>query len=108
MWKDYHTKYVQSIKIINGGTGYTKAPTVTFVGGVKEEVGPYSLLGRSNAGSTSGNYGYYYPLYTIQSNANVADKQNGGSGTSHGHTFDEYPGRTFYMPNSMMNHGELN
>jgi hypothetical protein len=106
MWKDYHTKYVQSIKIINGGTGYTKAPTVTFVGGVKEEVGPYSLLGRSNAGSTSGNYGYYYPLYTIQSNANVADKQNGGSGTSHGHTFDEYPGRTFYMPNSMMNHGE--
>ena len=104
-WKQYHTKYIKSITITKSGSGYQTTPTVSFIGGVEEETGPYTLLGRSNSGTTSGTYGYFYPLYTQQVNANIADQQNGGAGSSHSHTFEEYPNRTFYMPDSMMNHG---
>ena len=104
-WKQYHTKYIKSITITKSGSGYQTTPTVSFIGGVEEETGPYTLLGRSNSGTTSGTYGYFYPLYTQQVNANIADQQNGGTGSSHSHTFEEYPNRTFYMPDSMMNHG---
>ena len=104
MWKDYHKKHVKSLTLTNAGSGYTKVPTISFVGGTVEDTGPFTLLGRSTSGSTNGQYGYYYPVYTLQSNANVWDKQNGGAGKSHSHTFEEYPNRTFYMPNSSMNH----
>ena len=106
MWKDHYTKHVKSLTITNAGSGYTKVPTISFVGGTVEDTGPFTVLGRSSSGASSGDYGYFYPVYTIQSNANTFDKQNGGQGKSHSHTFDEYPTRTFYMPNSMMNHAE--
>ena len=85
-WKQYHTKYIKSITITKSGSGYQTTPTVSFIGGVEEETGPYTLLGRSNSGTTSGTYGYFYPLYTQQVNANIADQQNGGAGSSHSHT----------------------
>ena len=106
MWKDHYTKHVKSLTITNAGSGYTKVPTISLVGGTVEDSGPYTVLARSSSGASSGNYGYFYPVYTIQTNANVFDKQNGGQGKSHSHTFDEYPTRTFYMPNSSMNHAE--
>ncbi len=33
MWYDYHKKYVNSITVVSGGSGYTTVPTVTFTGG---------------------------------------------------------------------------
>ena len=105
LWKDYYTKHVKSINITNAGTGYVKVPTISFVGGTVEDTGPYTVLGTSTSGASSGSYGHFYPLYTIQTSANVADKQNGGTGVSHSHSFDEYPTRTFYMPTSNTNHG---
>ena len=42
---------------------------------------------------------YYYPLFATQTEANYLDQQNGGSGTSHSHTFEDDPsGATWYMP----------
>ena len=102
-WEDYHKKHVASITVTNGGSGYTKVPTVTILGGTTTSTGPFQLYGTSNSGATSGSVGYYYPLFTSETNANIWDTQNGGSGTSHTHTFDEFAG-TFYMPNASMNH----
>lgn len=49
--------------------------------------------------------GYYYPLYTSEAEAIAADDGSGANGPgAMAHTFDEYPGVTFYMPNSQMNH----
>ena len=103
MWYDYHKKHVKSIKLISGGSGYTKTPTVTILGGTKGSTGPFQIYGTSNSGSTSGSVGYYYPLFTNQQQAEIYDSQNGGSGAAHTHTFDEYTG-TFYMPTGSMNH----
>ena len=36
--------------------------------------------------------------------ADSIDEEMGGEGTCHMHTFDEYPGMVFYMPDSSMNH----
>ena len=104
MWYDYHKKYVSSITISHGGTGYETAPTVLVLGGTVASTGPFQLLGTSSSGSTSGTYGYYYPLFTSQKQAEIWDSQNSGSGAAHSHTFDEYSG-TFYMPTGSMNHG---
>ena len=105
MWNDYHKKYVKSITVVDGGAGYTTAPTVTVVGGTVGSTGPFQILGLGTSGSTSGQYGYYYPLFTNQTQAEIWDSQNGGSGASHSHTFDGIPG-TFYMPNVSMNHAQ--
>jgi len=71
--------------------------------------GPWYLFGTSASGFTQGTEGFYYPLYTDRSLADAADDGTGsstlGNGTSHIHTFDEFPGIIFYMPNSSMNHG---
>jgi len=98
IWNTNYKKSVKTLTISNAGSGYTTAPTVTFLGGSIGSTGPFQILGTSNAGSTSGSYGYYYPLFTDQTKANIYDKQNGGTGASHTHTFDEYSGKTFYMP----------
>ena len=103
MWNDYHKKYVKTITVTKGGSGYTTAPTVNILGGTVGSTGPFQILGTSSSGATSGSYGYYYPLFTSQQQAEIFDSQNGGSGVAHSHTFDEYSG-TFYMPNSSMNH----
>ncbi len=42
---------------------------------------------------------YYYPLFATQTEANYFDSQNGGTGTSHTHTFvDDPSSSTWYMP----------
>jgi len=103
MWNDYHKKHVSTITVTSGGEGYTTAPTVTIVGGTVGSTGPFQILGTSASGSTSGSYGFYYPLFTSQQKAEIWDSQNGGSGTAHSHTFDEYSG-TFYMPSGTTFH----
>ena len=82
MWYDYHKKYVSSITVSKGGSGYTKTPTVTIVGGTVASTGPFQILATSSSGSTSGSYGYYYPLFTSEEQAEIYDSQNGGSGTT--------------------------
>ena len=64
----------------------------------------FAVVGTSNDGKTEGMYGYYYPLYMTKEEADSIDEQMGGEGTRHMHTFDEYPGMVFYMPDSSMNH----
>lgn len=59
----------------------------------------YYIYGTSNSGNTFGIKGFYSPLYLTEADANAADyAQNGGTGTSHPHTFEEVTGVTFYMP----------
>ena len=99
MWVDYHKKYVSSITIVNGGSGYTKTPTVTIVGGTVASTGPFQLQATSNRGSTSGSYGYYYPLFSSQTQAEIWDSQNGGSGTTNTYSFDGLTG-LFYGPST--------
>ena len=107
MWNDYHKKYVSSITITKAGSGYEVAPDVTVMGGTVGSTGPFQILGTSNSGSTSGSYGYYYPLFTSEQQAKIYDTQNGGSGVEHTHTFDDITG-TFYMPTSSSNHAQTN
>jgi len=103
IWNDSYKKSVKSLTLNSGGSGYTTAPTVTFVGGSVENTGPFQILGRSNSSSTSGSYGYFYPLFSSEQNANIYDTQQGGSGRSFTVTFDEHVGKTFYMPASTTN-----
>ena len=83
---------------------------VTIDQNLSDYQGPYYVFGTSDSGFTSGTKGYFYPLYTVRSEADAADNGTGsttlGNGTSHVHTFDDFPDITFYMPNSSMNHGE--
>ena len=104
MYNDAYKKHVKSFTITNAGSGYTQAPTVVVLGGTTGARGPFQLLGKSSSGTTSGTYGYFYPLFTTEQNAQIWDSQNGGSGSAHSHTFDEYPNTTFYMPTSSQNH----
>ena len=67
--------------------------------------GPYYVYGTEADTSTYGSSaGYYYPVYLDQTAANNADTTAGGSGTSHVHTFGEYPLATFYMPTTGATH----
>ncbi|PQJ21591.1 thrombospondin type 3 repeat-containing protein, partial [Tenacibaculum sp. SG-28] len=44
---------------------------------------------------------YNYPLFTSEEEANFEDLRNGGTGTSHTHTYaEDTQGRTWYMPNT--------
>ena len=99
MWNDYHKKYVSSITVTAGGSGYTKVPTVTIVGGTVASTGPFQLQATSSSGPTSGTYGYYYPLFSSQKQAEIWDSQNGGSGTTNTYTFDGFTA-TFYGPST--------
>ena len=105
MWNDHHKKHVESITVVDGGSGYTKVPTVTIVGGTVTSTGPFQILGLSASGSTSGQYGYFYPLFTDETRAKVWDSQNGGTGTVHTHTFDGLSD-TFYMPTATSFHAQ--
>jgi hypothetical protein len=57
--------------------------------------GPFYIYGTGKTGFGSGQLGFFYPLYT---------DLNEISGEYHVHTFEEYEGYTFYMPDSEMNH----
>ena len=97
-WKNNYKKYVSSISVIDGGSGYITAPTVTLVGGATTTVGPFQVNGLSLAGETSGTSGYFYPAYTAVADANLSDSQAGGDGSSDEFTFQEYPGIIFHIP----------
>ena len=100
--------------ILDAGDNST---TITHVSGgpvsidqsLRDYVGPYYVFGTSDSGFTDGKKGYYYPLYTVQSAADAADDGTGnlnlGNGKSHIHTFEEFPGINFYMPNNSTDHG---
>ena len=102
-WRDNYKKYVDTITVTDGGSGYITAPTVTLVGGTTSTVGPFAVLGQSNSGATSGQSGYFYPLYTAKADADLADSQEGGTGSSTLFTFNEYAGVEFYMPDADQN-----
>jgi hypothetical protein len=57
--------------------------------------GPFYIFGTGASGFGTGSQGFFYPLYT--STEQIV-------GPYHIHTFVEYPGFSFYMPNSSMNH----
>ena len=100
MWNDYHKKHVTSITVTSGGADYSTAPTVTILGGTTGSTGPFQIYDTAASGVSAGSLGYYYPLYTSESQANIADTQNSGAGTSRQFTFTTYSGTTFYQPTS--------
>jgi hypothetical protein len=97
MWNDYYKKYVQSITVTHGGSGYQTTPTVSIIGGTIGSTGPFQIQATSSSGATSGSFGYYFPLFSSQKQAEIYDSQNGGSGTTKTYTFDGITG-TFYGP----------
>jgi hypothetical protein len=105
MWYDYHKKYVQSITVTHGGSGYQATPTVTVLGGTTGSTGPFQIQATSSSGVTSGSFGYYYPLFTSEKQAEIYDSQNGGSGTTNSYTFDGYTG-TFYGPTATVSEAQ--
>jgi len=107
MWNDYHKKYVESITVTHGGSGYQTTPTVTVLGGTTGSTGPFQIQATSSSGATSGSFGYYYPLFTSQKQAEIYDSQNGGSGTIKLYTFNGYPG-TFYGPTASVSEAQNN
>lgn len=62
-----------------------------------DESKAYAVYGTSNFGNTSGQKGYFYPIYLDSTKA---------SGSVHKHTFTEYPEIEFYMPLSNQNHAK--
>ena len=105
MWNDYHKKYVQSITVTSGGSGYEVAPTITIVGGTTGSTGPFQIQATSSSGTTSGQFGYYYPLFTSKKQAEIYDSQNSGTGTTKTYTFDGYAD-TFYGPTATVRESE--
>jgi len=105
MWYDYHKKYVQSITVTSGGSGYQVAPTVTVLGGTAGSTGPFQIQATSSSGASSGSFGYYYPLFTSQRQAEIYDTQNSGSGTTDTYTFNGYTG-TFYGPTASVSEAQ--
>jgi hypothetical protein len=105
MWYDYHKKYVQSITVTAGGSGYEVAPTVTILGGTTGSTGPFQIQGTSSLGASSGQFGYFYPLFTSEKQAEIYDKQNAGAGTTKSYTFDGVAG-TFYGPTTSVNEAQ--
>lgn len=72
-----------------------------------EFMGPYFILGTSEMGSSEGMNGYFYPIYLSEEEAQTVD-ETGLQSMAHPHTFVEYPGITFYMPNHNQNHAKEN
>jgi len=105
MWYDYHKKYVESIIVTTGGSGYEVAPTVTVLGGTTGSTGPFQIQATSSSGTTSGQFGYYYPLFTSEKQAEIYDTQNSGAGTTKAYTFDGLTG-TFYGPTTSVRESE--
>ena len=60
-------------------------------------IAPTYVYATGATGFGTGSTGYFYPLYTDVNAAAL-------SGGYHVHTFVEYEGYTFYMPNGSMNH----
>jgi hypothetical protein len=70
------------------------------------DVGPYFVNATSNSGPTNGVNGHFYPLWLTRSAAQSGIGYTDGPYTGvMEHTFDEYPGVTFYMPLEHQGHG---
>jgi hypothetical protein len=65
----------------------------------------FAVVGTSTSGPTEGKYGFFFPLYMTENEAQSMDTEMGGEGVAHTHTFEEYPDMTFYMPDSSDDHG---
>ena len=87
------------------GNTYTFYPLETTVVNASTVggTGPYYIYGTDTTKSETA--GYYYPVYLTEAAATAADSASSSPG-SHTHTFTEYPGKTFYMPNGQMNHAK--
>ena len=105
MWYDYHKKYVKSITVYDGGSGYETAPTVSILGGTTGSTGPFQIQATSSSGPSSGSFGYYYPLFTSQRQAEIYDSQNGGAGATKTYTFDGIAG-SFYGPSGSISEAQ--
>ena len=114
---DKYDKYLvfPTNNILGSGDGvatttHVSGGNVTIDQSLEDYYGPYYVFGTSDSGFTLGTKGYFYPLYTVRSEADEADTGTGsatlGNGTSHVHTFEDFPNIKFYMPNSSMNHGK--
>jgi hypothetical protein len=77
------------------GDYYNRYAQTTTTGDDNTFGGPFYIYGTGKTGFGSGQLGFFYPLYT---------DLNEISGEYHVHTFEEYEGYTFYMPDSEMNH----
>ena len=85
--------------IIDSGTESTEEPFNIALESQDVVDGPFYLYGTAEYDQKgAGKTGYFYPLFLTQSGA-------GGEDNSHAHTFIDFPGVTFYMPNSQANHG---
>ena len=62
-----------------------------------DESKPFAIFGTGATGFGTGLTGFFYPVYLQESKVGEA---------SHIHTFIEYPGINFYMPNSSKNHAK--
>ena len=62
-----------------------------------DESKPFAIFGTGATGFGTGLTGFFYPVYLQESKVGEA---------SHIHTFVEYPGINFYMPNSSKNHAK--
>ena len=107
-WRDNHKKYVKSITVTSGGSGYVTAPTVTIVGGHTNSTGPFQIYGKSTTGLSGGSTGWFYPLFTSKVNAEINDRQAGGSGQTEVRNFERYPGVDFYIPVTGKNDAKRN
>lgn len=104
---------------ITGSTGSSEGTTRIFYNGVgttartvTSNVKTYTtgssfyIYGTGGEGERgAGVTGYFYPLYIDEDDAIAYDLRNGGYGKAHSHTFSQYPNKTFYMPDTSMNHG---
>ena len=107
MWYDYHKKYVQSITVIGRqARDIEVAPTVTVLGVAQlGSTGPFQIQATSSSGASSGSFGYYYPLFTSQRQAEIYDTQNSGAGNTTTYTFDGHTG-TFYGPTASVSEAQ--
>ena len=108
------TAKVTDVEIVKGFTeqnlriGFTSSDdtttsTITTSSNTTTSVGPYAVYGTENSGgSANGLVGYFYPLYLTSDAALAASSTN----AIHVHSFEEFPGVSFYMPTEQMNHGK--
>ena len=99
MWNDYHKKYISSITVTKGGSGYTKTPTVTIVGGtvgrqVHSRYWQQVQVDQHRAVMVTSIH-----CSVVETQAEIYDSQNGGAGATNSYTFDGYTG-TFYGPST--------
>ncbi len=108
------TAKVTDVEIVKGFTeqnlriGFTSSDddatsTITTSSNTTTSVGPYAVYGTENSGGAyNGIVGYFYPLYLTSDAALAASTTN----AIHVHSFEEFPGVSFYMPTEQMNHGK--